>query len=359
MSGRAVSAEDNEAIGRINGTLRGPVTEILQDLVPELRASTRRGAYERIMNDPHLAARCFREFRAQPERFRYVLTGADDTPVTSDEQKLSCGRSLAQVIALVVRAVAKRHFRARLGFVRKNAVQKAKRPGLFQVIFGAFNPPAPVPPPRKEYSRADALYQAMRSFLLFEWQVTLIPHYAHLPVALVRELGPRLLEYTNAEQIQTLARDGKAPPAQDGSDAMRPSGMVPRQSDSAQPVVAPQLRIDTLWSFSLRFGLPVLFGCDDRAMRRLVEVVQGSGGPILSVLAQAGLHPPEAAVTTICVVHRLGADRFEKVVREHTFPRDFGRVAREKNIASMKSADDIRKTVNAILAVVIPTRPRA
>jgi hypothetical protein len=343
--------DESEAISRINGALRGPVTEVLQDLVPELRMTTRRDAYERIMNNPPLAAQCFREFRSKPDRFRFILTTDESTPVTSDEQVLPCGRTLAQVVSLVVRAVAKRHFRARLGFTPK-VPAKPKKLGLFQVVFGGFSPPPP-PPKRKEYSRADALYQAMRSFLLFEWQVGLIPHYVHLPIALVRDLGPRLLEFRDADAIKTLVRTGQVPPA----PAPAPSTGSFRPEAGRLPFVAPKLKIDALWTFSLRYGLPAAFGSDDRAMRRLVGVVQDAGGPILTALAQAGLHPPEAAVTAICVVHRLGAERFERMMhsdRSVLFLREFARGAKERDIRSMANGDDIRKTVNVLLAETMP-----
>jgi hypothetical protein len=351
MSGAAATMDDNEAISRINGVLRGPVTEVLQDLVPELRMTTRRDAYERIMNNPPLAAQCFHQFRTKPDRFRFLLTAEDSVPVESDEQVLSCGRTLAQVIALVVRAVAKRHFRHRLGFIPKTAA-KPKKLGLFQVVFGGFNPPPP-PPKRKEYSRADALYQAMRAFLLFEWQVGLIPHYVHLPIALVRDLGPRLLEFRDADAIKTLVRSGQVPPA----PAVAPAPASVRSEAGRLPFVAPKLKIDALWTFSLRYGLPAAFGSDDRAMRRLVGVVQDAGGPILTALAQAGLHPPEAAVTAICVVHRLGGERFERLMhsdRSVLFLREFARGAKERDIRSMGNGEDIRKTVNVILSETMP-----
>ncbi|MTJ79709.1 MAG: hypothetical protein F8N37_01620 [Telmatospirillum sp.] len=342
------SHDDKDAIGRINSVLRGPVTELLQGAIPELRMARRRDAYERIMNDPVLVEQCFQEFRKDPDRFRAVLIGAETAMITSDDQVLSCGRSLTEVITLIVRAVAKRHFRARLGFFPKRpAGFGSSRKGLLTRISEFFSPPPPPPPRRKEYSRADALYQAMRASLLFEWQVGLIPHYVHIPLPLARELGPRLLEYRDPDQIKRLIRDG--------TTAAAP---VP----AAASFAVPKLKIDALWNFSLRFGLPALFGADDRAMRRLVETVQGPGAPVMATLAQSGLRPPEAAVTAICMVHRLGSDRFERLLdsdRAGAFLRDFSRAASERGIARMTSGDDIRKTVNAILAVVMPSVGRA
>ncbi|HXP96321.1 MAG TPA: hypothetical protein VN809_06390, partial [Telmatospirillum sp.] len=116
MNALAATTDESLAIDRINAALRGPATEIFRQVIPDLRARTRRDAYEHIMNNPGLAAACFQEFRAKPELFQSLMVGPDSSPVTRDDQTLSCGKTLAQVITLVVRAVAKRYFRARLGF---------------------------------------------------------------------------------------------------------------------------------------------------------------------------------------------------------------------------------------------------
>ncbi|PKU21588.1 hypothetical protein CWS72_25880, partial [Telmatospirillum siberiense] len=292
MTARAATDENTRTIGRINGVLRGPVTDVFRQLVPDLRARTRRDAYERIMSSPAVAATCFREFRTKPELFQGLMIGPDAHPVTSDEQMLSCGRTLGQVVTLVVRAVAKRHFRTRLVIIRKApAAQKAKTPGLFAVIFGAFKPPPPARPVVREYSRADALYQAMRSHLLFDWQVSLIPHYASLPVSVVTQLGSQILEYREVSEIEALVKAAKTPfpelafpkeqaaPVTPDESRSQPSVPPPpaaaAPAQTASPLATLPTKIDILRSVSRRFGLAALFGLDEGAMNRLIDVVNG------------------------------------------------------------------------------------
>jgi hypothetical protein len=378
MTALAATDEDAKAIGRINGALRGPATEIFQTLIPDLRARTRRDAYERIMNSPHMAATCFREFRARPELFQTLMVGPDAAPVTNDDQVLSCGRTLAQVITLVVRAVAKRYFRARLAIIRKpEGLQKTKQPGLFAVIFGAFQAPPPPPkPPRKEYFRADALYQAMRAYLLFEWQVSLIPHYASLPISLVNDLGPRILDYREVAELEALARAAKAPGSEPPAEpeAFHPSA-APDERDapsvvsvfslsgtpSSLPPAGPLAKIDALRSVSRRFGLATLFGFDDGAMNQLIDVVNGPGRPILSALAQAGVAAPEAIVAAACIARRVGPTRFENLMNSTyaaTFLQDLINQSRERNIKSLESASEIQQGLNAILDQMLRNVPK-
>lgn len=380
MTAFAATDEDTRAIGRINGALRGPVTDIFRELVPDLRARTRRDAYERIMNSPHMTATCFREFRAKPELFRSVMIGPDATPVSSDDQMLSCGRTLAQVIALIVRAVAKRYFRARLVVVRRPAVpQKTKSPGLFAVIFGAFKPPPPAPGQvRREYFRADALYRALRTYLLFEWQVGLIPHYVSLPVSLVNELGPRILEYREIEQIEALARAGKVPGADKlaamptapstssaapaaGRAASPPTSSLPFAIHGSSSPGVPPAKIDALRSVCRRFGLAPLFGLDEGAMNHLIDVVNGPGHPALSALAQAGLAQPEAMVAAVCIARRIGPMRFEHLMNAPhaaTFLLGLTNQARNRKIGSLESAAEIHQACNAILDPLLRNFPR-
>ncbi len=227
---------ESDSMARIKAALRGPVTEICQDIMPQLRAYTRREAYEQIMANPELTARCFVEFRRRPELFQPVLLGPDARPVANDDQPLSCGRTLTQVISLIVRAVAKRYFRARLNVGRRPPPAAAKRPSLYQVVFGVFRPPPPPPKPApKEPARGDLLFQAFRDFLQFEWQLALMPHYVRLSPTLVRALGARILEFRSADQIRDLAEHGTATestapgvPVTVAAEPSPPAPLVPR-----------------------------------------------------------------------------------------------------------------------------------
>jgi hypothetical protein len=372
MTAVAANDEDSQAISRINGVLRGPATEVFQQLIPDLRARTRRDAYERIMSSPSVAALCFREFRAKPELFEKLVVGPDAAPITTDDQPLSCGKTLAQVVTLVVRAIAKRHFRTRLGVVRRQAApQKAKHPGLFAVIFGAFQAPPPAPPRilRKEYSRADALYQAMRANLLYEWQVSLIPHYASLPIALVTDLGDRILEFREATQIEAMARTSKIPAPGSAIRVGTPSVSATIQRETAPIAASPRptsrvlpsqgstiAKIDVIRAISRQFGLSSLFGVSESDMHDLVDAVSGPGRPILASLSRGGITPPKAVVMAACIARRVGLSRFENLMTsDHTatFLRDLANQAGDHGINALESASEIQKATNRILDALL------
>lgn len=195
----------------LHEALRGPVVDVLVDCVPQLSGMPRDSVYDTIMDNPPLADACFKLFRGQRSRFDKVVTRPDGTPVADDSDVMSCGRTLAEAVTLVVRAIAKRYF---LTFDRTLA---PRRPA----------PPRPQPPrpsigarlmmalglkarpngwrPAKP-GRAEELYRVFREFLVYEWQVPLIPLYAPLPVSVVTAVGPLLLLLREPAQIEALGK---------------------------------------------------------------------------------------------------------------------------------------------------------
>lgn len=172
------------AVFRVNLALQGPVVDVLGQFIPELNVLPRNRAYDTIMDDLGLLTRCFEVFRREPDRFRTILIDEHKRPVKDDTTPLSCGRSLAEVIAMVVRTAAKRFFRRTL----------------------------PVSPrPNETASPADELYEAIRAYLLYEWQVPLVPAYAGMKPSLVRRIGPKLLRAREAESLAKLVADPDAP----------------------------------------------------------------------------------------------------------------------------------------------------
>jgi len=182
--GETVGALSDSAavVFRINAALQGPVVDILGQFLPELNALPRDQAYERTLDDLGLLSRCFAVFRRERHRFRHVLVDDRRRPVNDDTSLLSCGRSLAEVISMVVRTAAKRHFRRAL---------------------------APAPPLAAR-SPADELYDAIKAYLLHEWQVPLVPAYARMEPALVRRVGARLLDAREPESLARLIADPDA-----------------------------------------------------------------------------------------------------------------------------------------------------
>lgn len=207
----------NNMVRRINATLQGPVMDALGDLVPEVRRLPRRNGLEQLLDDVDLLHRSFLAFRTHPDHFRHLLVNRHKVPVEDAEALLECGRSLDQVVAMVVRTAAKRHFRRTLDgrprALRAGPRRPPKRKPLFARLSALLAPSSPRlaqrQPPK---TRAEALYEAFQDYLLHDWQVPMIPEYCQLSPGVVRQLGPRILDYRIAEDIRRLRVDPDNPP---------------------------------------------------------------------------------------------------------------------------------------------------
>ena len=187
--------------------LRGELASIFRREVPELgRLPLSNSVYEAVMNDPRLLAACLDLFRSRPELFRSTIIALDRQPVVADDGLLSCGRTLGEAIALVVRAAARRHFRARLGTNRRVRVSMMARLPAWRrllVQMGLLRrPPDRI---RTITGGGDALYAVIRDYLRFDWQAGLIPHYTPLEPAMVVKLGPRLLDIREPAELRALS----------------------------------------------------------------------------------------------------------------------------------------------------------
>ena len=202
-----------EVIHQVNAALEGAVADVLAQLVPEVRNIPRRRVLETIFDDIALLERCFTAFRDNPERFRHLLVDQHKVPVKTAEELLRCGRSLDDVVAMVVRTAAKRHFRRRLdGDSRplKGGRRAARaEASLFSRLLALVATPKPVKPVK---SRGRVLYEAFQDNLRHDWQVPLVPEYATLSPALVRRLGSRILDYHAAADIRSLKDNPENPP---------------------------------------------------------------------------------------------------------------------------------------------------
>src|SRR5579859_7697957 len=208
MTAASYAIRNSTPVDQINAALKGSVIDSLRHFIPSLSAYSNEEAFNVILSSPEMTQRSFRAFRDHPDAFADVLRTPDNQPVTKDGDTLSCGRTLAQVVSLVVQAVAKRYFRAKLS--RRRAVPIERRaPSLGEKVSRyLFGGPTQNAAPQPQ-SQGDRLFQAMRDNLLFEWQLRLIPHYVGLPVPLVQALGARLLEFKEIEDIQWMVRSGQ------------------------------------------------------------------------------------------------------------------------------------------------------
>jgi len=215
MNAAAIDAvAGSDAVGAVRSTIKGPVMTVLRKLVPDLGTIPADAAYDHAIADIDLLDRCFRAFRQRRDAFGHLLVDCRGTVVADDSTTLSCGRTMEQVVAMIVRTAARRYFRSHMDNGRGRQAPERPKQGLLagaRALFAAgARPPAEAKPVRA--SAAEALYASIRSYLLFEWQVPLVPVYAKLAPAQVQTLGDRLLELKDADNLTTALKHAAAPP---------------------------------------------------------------------------------------------------------------------------------------------------
>lgn len=270
-----------QPVETIRGLLRREVAAILKDSMPVLALVPEDKVYDHVMADPILLEQAFRVLRGNPELFKDVLTTPQRQLPASDEDPLWCGRTLSDVVALVVRACARRYFKKRLKAPKFRPLRQPQI-GFWRslgIILGLAEPPAPVR--RKPLpSAGDKLYAAMRDLLRYEWQVPLIPAYSTLSPQLVNSLGEKLLEYRDPLKVQLLSDyatesalvDGKLPLLL--SDAHR---LMSAASDN--------INAEVLWNVCQKMRMAALFpGHDTAEMRKAVSLVAATSPAALKLL---------------------------------------------------------------------------
>ncbi|CAA7623212.1 hypothetical protein [Magnetospirillum sp. SS-4] len=201
---------------RVGQTLTGPVLDVLTAMVPELAVLPRRTALEAVLNDLPLLHRCCLAFRANRTRFRSVLVDGRGLPVSNDNTPLACGRTVNQAVAMIVRSAAKRYFRLRRGGPSSMSATARSRlapppavgfGGMLRWLMGRSEAIATAGPAASR-SEADQLYDAIRRYLLHDWQVPIIPQYARMIPSEVRGLGARILDFRDAGDLAAYIDGG-------------------------------------------------------------------------------------------------------------------------------------------------------
>lgn len=164
--------DHNKAVRLITETLKGPVAAVYRSLVPTFGDLKGDDFYDSVLASPDLLHGCLLIFRKRRDAFAHLLVDDKGRAVNDDFVRLKCGRTVHDIIAMIVRTHAKKQFHAHLGGN-----------------------------PNDASSPAGKLYQAMKEYLIHEWQVPLVPHYAKLPVSKMRELGPLLLDIKTAAEL--------------------------------------------------------------------------------------------------------------------------------------------------------------
>lgn len=372
------------AVRRVKATLRGPVLEILADHLPELRVMPRDQVYERTLDDLDLLDRCFKTFRQNRDKFHAVLIDRARRPVETDDEPLACGRTLSQVVAMIVRSAARRYFQRRLARPRPVRVQHA--PGLMERLFHVFAPPPPaqvVARPRK-LSPAEELYAAIQDYLLHDWQVPLVPTYAEMKPAEVRELGARILELREPSALRAAL--GKPEPAAASAPAgqsvaktlvdrrpEKPELVNHRPAAPAQPDpgfvlatvlsadgrrVKPEAFASVLLKPQVRSALPVA----DQTIH-VTGLLRGVGGQAATLMARdLGLGLDQMAVFLVTAKGALGSEVFGRLFGPDADPKVLARLmehAKAGGLSKQSSLEDCAGFVAKLFSRFTSGKPRA
>ena len=305
-AGRAPSGDP--AVQAVRAALEGPLVELFRRELPVLRTLPRGAAYNTVMGDPRLLDECLRLFRSRPDLFAELVHDSDRRPVTHDDAMLSCGRTLGDAVALVVRAAARRQFRARLDTRVRPAVPRPRLSPLRRlgVALGLARRPAP-PAAARAPSRSDQLYRAIRDYLRFDWQVPLIPHYAPLAPATVADLGARLLDIREAAELRALSAPGSVPR----------DGRPPLLLDGARRVMQPgrdSIDPEVLWRVVQQMDLARLFPKTeaDRVRRAMAQVSATHADVIRALLPALGADVRRFVAFLVIAYVTVGEQRFKQ-----------------------------------------------
>jgi hypothetical protein len=268
------------SVDTIRTLLHNEIADILHAHLPSLALVPKDKVYDHVLDDPIVCEQAFRLLRTRPELFQDVVITPEKMFPDSDGDVLWCGRTLAEAIALVVRACARRYFKRRLRTIRPKSVTPQPT-GLWRGIGMALGLVGPAPHVRKKGvpSPGDRLFQAMRDLLLYDWQVPLIPAYAALSPQLVTALGPKLLDYRDPLRLQLLADQSTATALVEGK--------VPLLLSNAQRLISANsdsINAEVLWNVCQKMRMAALFpGFDTNEMRKAVSMIAATSPKALQL----------------------------------------------------------------------------
>ncbi|MGE5475427.1 MAG: hypothetical protein ACM3Q1_02130 [Bacteroidales bacterium] len=278
--GRIRQVPEQKPVDTVRTVLRRDIADILRDNLPALSMVPRDKVYDRVMDDPTLLHQGFQLFRAKPELFKDVVITPERMFPSADGDVLWCGRTLAEIIAMVVRACARRYFRKRLSGPKPRPLPMPKVGVIKGIAISLGLASPPTPPKRKRWiTPAERLYTSLRDLLRFEWQVPLIPAYAALSPQLVAKMGEKLLEMRDPLKLLVLA-DYTA-------ETALVDGKVPLLLDNAQRMLTPtdEINAEVLWSVCQKMRMSALFpGYDTSEMRKAVSLVAATNKAAIKYL---------------------------------------------------------------------------
>jgi hypothetical protein len=338
--------------------LRGEVIDIYLEHVPAFKGLDRAKVYDMVMSNPALAAECYSLFTRRPELFKHLMVDKDGAPVADEKTRLSCGRSLAEVTAMVVRAVAKRHFLRRFKPAPVAAPEPPKLPISDRIIY-LFKKRPPAPKVRRKATRGDSLYRAMRHYLLYHWQLPLIPHYTPLPVSLVKQLGAKILEYKTVGSLKVLLKEGApkeegAASAEEAGQREQPAAPVIRvrmpQSERAETVG--QAKLEAMWTVAKALKLTEVFSVDEAELRRMITNASITSGAVIAAMAAQGLKMRNLVVVLCAFERQFGKSRMPFMFGPQAKPalvEALAALMKTHGIGEMQHPEDIKNRVDVVI----------
>lgn len=306
--------DHNRAVRLITQSLRGPVANVFQQLVPNLDSMSGPQIYDTVIGNGELLHGCVLIFLRHQNAFTHLMVDRRGRRISDHRLPLRCGRSVDEIIAMLLRTHAKQHFRSVLGGN-----------------------------PNDRNTPAGRLYIAINDYLLHEWQIPLVPHYAGLPVHEAVALGPSLLNLRTPQQI----------------DQAIPSRSPRRRPDPAQNLPAtPQEREADFWWQTLHEPevRAALSEIGDFEIRELTKALCRLGdGTRAEFLLPLGLSMPQAAVVLTCCYRRMGRPVFEAVFGrpgKAGAVRGFADQLRARQVSSAMDLPRLAATAEAALATM-------
>jgi len=335
----------SDAVRFINETLKGPVAEIFRSLIPAFGQMSGAEFYDTVMASSELLHGCVSIFRRHRDAFRALLVDDRGRAVNDDFVRLRCGRSIHDIIAMILRTHAKRHFR--------------------QILGGDPGDPT---------SRAGRLYQAMSEYLIHDWQVKLVPHYAPMPLHKVQEMGPRLLDIREAELLDAITAVSEASPSPlrvvSGGLSETPPPLPPRLEASSLPSRrfpmgagasrhAPPSFLGTaqeeFWweAITDRNVAAVLGSRSGHEMRELVAAMAGVNDAVRSELfAGLSLSTFQAALSLATAFRVMGRNGFTSVFGMPGKPQTVSTIAQRLQKRNVNSRTELRALAGLVEGAV-------
>ncbi len=327
--------DHNQAVREIIQTLKGPVAAVFRKLVPAFQEIKAEEFYDQVLANAELLHGCLLIFRKRRDAFSHLLVDDEGRTVNDDFVRLRCGRTVHDVIAMIVRTHAKQHFRKTLG--------------------GDPNDPK---------SKSGKLYAAMNEYLIHEWQVPLTTAYAKLPADTVATLGPALMDLQTTAAIEAVATAVAGFAAQAPTTGAVPvtkvtaapaNDLTPKKAAEPQMSEIDQREADFWWETLNDPNVRSALGrMTEIEMRELTAAFCAVGEATRSqLLAPMGFSLYQAAVVFTTLYRSMGRAAFGLMFGKPGNPNavaDFTKRLQAKSISSRTDLKGLQAATEAALA---------